>query len=187
MDWNLVIMDSVREMLNRVGGFLPRLVGVLLILIIGWLLAKFIQTVITRVLKLIRLDTLSEKSGASTFLAKGGIKYTLSELLGALVYWIIMLIVIILILIFAYNFWQFDKNDDSIIKELRLFGKSIYKLNISKKEIQRLSFEKKSYGGYYWFKSIYKLYLQCNRKIVILFNTDIDEIKYVFKLIEKYL
>lgn len=95
MNWNIVIMDSVREMLTRVGAFIPRLIGVLLILIIGWLIAKLIETVIIRVLKLVRLDTLSEKSGASNFLAKGGIKYTLSELLGVLVYWIMMLIVII--------------------------------------------------------------------------------------------
>ncbi len=95
MNWNIVIMDSVREMLIRVGAFVPRLVGVLLILIIGWLIAKLIQSAITRILKLVRLDTLSEKSGASNFLAKGGIKYTLCELLGVLVYWIMMLIVII--------------------------------------------------------------------------------------------
>lgn len=94
MNWNIVVMDSVREMLIRVGAFIPRLVGVLLVLLIGWGIAKLIEIAIVRILKLIKLDTLSEKSGASTFLAKGGIKYTLSELLGVLVYWIIMLIVI---------------------------------------------------------------------------------------------
>lgn len=94
MNWNIVVMDSVREMLTRVGVFIPRLIGVLLILIIGWLIAKLIETVIVRVLKLVRLDTLSERSGTSNFLAKGGIKYTLSELLGVLAYWTAMLIVI---------------------------------------------------------------------------------------------
>lgn len=95
MDWTFVIMESVREMLTRVGAFIPKLIGVLIILIVGWLIAKIIETVLVRSLKLIRLDTLSEKSGTSNFLAKGGIKYTLSELVGALVYWIVLLIVII--------------------------------------------------------------------------------------------
>jgi len=95
MDWTFVVMESVREMLTRVGAAIPRLVGVLIILIVGWLLAKLIETVIVRSLKLVRLDTLSEKSGTSNFLAKGGIKYTLSELIGVLVYWIVVLIVII--------------------------------------------------------------------------------------------
>lgn len=95
MDWTFVIMESVREMLTRVGAFIPKLIGVLVILIVGWLIAKIIETVLVRSLKLIRLDTLSEKSGTSNFLAKGGIKYTLSELVGVLVYWIVLLIVII--------------------------------------------------------------------------------------------
>ena len=95
MDWTFVIMESVREMLTRVGAFIPKLVGVLIVLIVGWLMAKAIETIIVKGLKLIRLDTLSEKSGTSNFLAKGGIKYTLSELMGVLVYWIIMLIVIV--------------------------------------------------------------------------------------------
>ena len=95
MDWSYVIMESVREMLTRVGGFLPKMVGVLIILLVGWGIAKLIETFIVRVLKLVRLDTLSEKSGTSNFLAKGGIKYTLSEVIGVLVYWIIILIVFV--------------------------------------------------------------------------------------------
>ncbi|MFH1867746.1 MAG: hypothetical protein ABH843_02130 [Candidatus Omnitrophota bacterium] len=95
MDWTYVVMESVREMLTRVGGFIPKLVGVLIILIGGWLLAKVIETIIVRGLKLVRLDTLAEKSGTSNFLAKGGIKYTLSELMGVLVYWIVILTIMI--------------------------------------------------------------------------------------------
>lgn len=95
MNWDIVIMDSVREMLPRIGLFTLRLLGVLLFLLIGWGIAKLIETGIVRLLKLVRLDTLSEKVGAANFLAKGGIEYTLSELLGVLAYWIIMLIIII--------------------------------------------------------------------------------------------
>jgi small-conductance mechanosensitive channel len=95
MDWTFVVMESVREMLTRIGIFIPKLIGLLLILIIGWLLAKFIESFIVRSLKLIRLDTLAEKSGTSNFLAKGGIKYTLSELIGVLVYWLVVLMVFI--------------------------------------------------------------------------------------------
>ncbi|MFA5068929.1 MAG: hypothetical protein WC300_03150 [Candidatus Omnitrophota bacterium] len=95
MDWTFVIMESVREMLTRVGAFIPKMVGLLIILIAGWLIAKLIENIIVRSFKLLRLDTLAEKSGTSSFLAKGGIKYTLSELIGVLVYWIVILIVMI--------------------------------------------------------------------------------------------
>lgn len=102
MNLRMALTDTAREMFTRIGSFGLLLIGAVIILIAGWLLAKAIQSLITRVLKLVRLDTLSEKSGASNFLAKGGIKYTLAELLGVLVYWIIVLIAIIT----ALNFLQ---------------------------------------------------------------------------------
>ena len=95
MDWTYVIMESVREMLTRVAGVLPKLIGVLIILVVGWLIAKLIEAVVVRGLKLVRLDTLSEKAGAANFLAKGGVKYTLAELIGVLIYWIVMLVVMV--------------------------------------------------------------------------------------------
>lgn len=93
MDWNNVVMEPVREMLARVAGFLPTLIGVLVILIVGWIIAGILKTLVVKVLKLIQLDTASEKSGLGDVLRRGGIRYTLSELIGVLIYWLIMLLV----------------------------------------------------------------------------------------------
>ncbi len=95
MNWNIAIIDSAREILTRIGIFSLRLIGIAAIVLIGWGIAKLIEAIIVKVLKLARLDTLSEKAKVSTFLAKGGVKYTLSELLGVLVYWIIMLSIMV--------------------------------------------------------------------------------------------
>lgn len=73
--------------------FLPTLLGVIIILIAGWILATLVQKVITRFLKLARLDSASEKIGIANILSKGDINYTLSEILGVLVYWLLMLVV----------------------------------------------------------------------------------------------
>ena len=93
MDWEATIMQPVEAMWTRVMGFLPTLVSVILILIIGWLLAALVQKVITRFLKLARLDTVSEKIGIANILTKGDINYTLSEIIGVLIYWLLMLVV----------------------------------------------------------------------------------------------
>ncbi len=82
-------------MWGRVLGFLPTLVSVLVILIVGWMLAAFAQKVITRFLKLARLDSVSEKIGVANILTKGDINYTLSEIIGVLVYWLLMLVVVL--------------------------------------------------------------------------------------------
>jgi len=96
VDLETTVMEPVQAMWARVVGFLPTLVSVIVILIVGWMLAALIQKVITRFLKLARLDTASEKTGIANILTKGDINYTLSEIIGVLVYWLIMLVVILI-------------------------------------------------------------------------------------------
>ena len=93
MDWNIVVIDPVREMLSRVAVFLPTLIGVLVILIVGWIIAGILKSMVVKVLKLIQLDTASEKSGLGDVLRRGGIKQTVAELIGVLIYWLVMLLV----------------------------------------------------------------------------------------------
>ena len=96
MDLETTVMEPVQAMWSRVLGFLPTMVSVIVVLIVGWMLATLIQKVITRFLKLARLDTASEKTGIANILTKGDINYTLSEIIGVLVYWLIMLVVILI-------------------------------------------------------------------------------------------
>jgi len=95
MEWlTFVVVDPVKAMLIKVWSYVPVLAGAIVILVIGWLVAKFIEALVVRVLKAIRLDTASDKAGISNVLAQGDIKLTLSEVLGAIIYWIIILVVI---------------------------------------------------------------------------------------------
>ncbi len=95
MDLQTNIMEPVQAMWTRVLGFLPTLVSVIVILVVGWMIATLIQKVVTRFLKLARLDTASEKTGIANILTKGDINYTLSEIIGVLIYWLMMLVVIL--------------------------------------------------------------------------------------------
>ncbi len=93
MDWQTTVVEPVETMWNRVLGFLPMLVSVILILLIGWMVATVVQKIITRFLKLARFDTASEKTGIANILTKGDINYTLSEIVGVIIYWLMMLVV----------------------------------------------------------------------------------------------
>jgi hypothetical protein len=93
MDWNVIVIEPVKAMLVRAATFLPTLIGILVILIVGWIIAAVLKNVVVKLLKAIQFDSASEKSGLADVLKKGGIKNTLSELVGGLVYWIIMLLV----------------------------------------------------------------------------------------------
>ena len=71
--------------------FVPSILSAIIILAIGMTIAKLLETVIIRVLKVITLDKIAEQVQLSTVLAKGGIRRKLSELIGAIVYWIVIL------------------------------------------------------------------------------------------------
>jgi len=93
MDWRGIVIEPVKAMLVRAAAFLPTLIGILVILVIGWIVAAVLKNVVVKLLKIIQFDTASEKSGLSDVLRKGGIKNTLSELIGGLIYWTVMLLV----------------------------------------------------------------------------------------------
>ena len=96
MNWNSVLIEPVRSLLGQVGDFVSRLLVIVLILVIGWLIAKFIKGLITRGLKLVKLDELADKAKVNDVIQKGGVTYTLSELIGVGCYWIVMLITLVL-------------------------------------------------------------------------------------------
>lgn len=90
--WQVVLLEPARTVLAQIGQFLVNLLLVLIILIIGWIIAKIIKTVTTKVLKMLKLDVLSERIELDSVLQKGGITYTLSELIGVIFYWLSVLV-----------------------------------------------------------------------------------------------
>ena len=96
VDWQTTVIEPAEQMWANVLGFLPTLISVVLILLIGWMLATLAQKVITRFLKLARLDSISEKIGIANILTKGDINYTLSEIIGIIIYWLLMLVVFLM-------------------------------------------------------------------------------------------
>ena len=95
MDWNIIIMEPAKTILITAVSYTMRVLGILVILIIGWAIAKAIQNIVTRFLKIAQLDVAADKAGVTKILVKGEIKYTLAELIGMLVYWLGMLIVVV--------------------------------------------------------------------------------------------
>jgi len=94
-DWlTFVVVDPVKAMFIKVWSYIPSLAGAIVILVVGWLIAKLVETVIVRILKAVRLDTASEKAGITNVLAQGDIKLSISELFGVVIYWLIILVVL---------------------------------------------------------------------------------------------
>jgi len=97
MDTN-VFLNPWRAFALQLAEFLPRLMGAFVILIIGWMIAKVTEIGIKRFLRLLKIDAIAEKSGVDAFLKQGGLEHSAVDILGILVYWVLMLIVILIAL-----------------------------------------------------------------------------------------
>lgn len=89
------IKNSLTGTFNTVAEFIPTLISALLILIVGWIIAKLVKWAIAKVLKAVSFDNLADKVGVNSFLKKGGMKQSASGLISTLVYWIIMFTVLV--------------------------------------------------------------------------------------------
>lgn len=88
------ILGSVKSMVATVTNYLPTFFTIISILILGWVAARVISKFMARLFKEIYFDTLCQHLGLAGILRKGGIKSTPSEVVGCLMYWIIMITVL---------------------------------------------------------------------------------------------
>ena len=73
----------------------PKLLAALIILIVGWIVAKLVRAGLVRGLKLVKLDVVAKQTGIEDFLRRGNIKFTSVEVLGNLVYWLLLLLTLL--------------------------------------------------------------------------------------------
>ncbi|MBI4982766.1 MAG: hypothetical protein HZC15_06520 [Candidatus Omnitrophica bacterium] len=96
--WQVVLLEPARTVLTQIGQFLVNVLLVLIILVIGWIISRMIKAVVTKGLRLLRIDAISEKIELDSILEKGGIAYSLSELLGVICYWLAILVTFVVAL-----------------------------------------------------------------------------------------
>ncbi len=96
LEWENLVADPVRQMLTKILGYLPVLLGALIILIVGWIVAKAIKRIVDWLLKTARFDTLADKTGISEILRKGDLKVSAREVVSGLVYWLVVIMVLVM-------------------------------------------------------------------------------------------
>jgi hypothetical protein len=86
-----VALEPVRVFFLQLAQFLPRLFLAIVILVLGWLLAKALRFAVMKGLRAVNLNVLTEKAGIDGFLQQGGIRTDTVGILGVLVYWLVIL------------------------------------------------------------------------------------------------
>lgn len=86
-----MLIEPARVFLQQVANLLPRLGVGVVVLIAGWLLARFARFAVTRGLRAINFNVLAERAGLDSFLKQGGVEVDTVGILGLLVYWLVIL------------------------------------------------------------------------------------------------
>ena len=93
-DWGDAVMVSATEALQNFLGFLPALIGAILILVLGWIVAGLLAGLVERVLKTVGFERAANTTGISSFIQRSGSTWTASAIVAEIVKWFIRLIAI---------------------------------------------------------------------------------------------
>jgi hypothetical protein len=88
--WAQAVNDSLNLFMLRIGEHLPNILGGILLVLIGWGLARVARSVTIRLSS--RLDRLFRGRGADHFMNRLGVEWPASTVIGGIVFWLVFLL-----------------------------------------------------------------------------------------------
>jgi len=96
MDRIEILLEPVRVLLHQAADFLPRLGLALVILVIGYFVARGVKFAIAKGLRAGNFHVLTERAGLDAFLRDGGVRADTTEVLALLFYWLVILAALVI-------------------------------------------------------------------------------------------
>jgi hypothetical protein len=93
-DWTAGFMTGLTAGMARFFGAIPNIIGAILILIIGWIVAGIVAALVTRLSRAIHVDAVADRVGVNAFLQRSGTSIRASGILGEIVKWVVRLVFI---------------------------------------------------------------------------------------------
>jgi hypothetical protein len=95
--WGEAILTALANALNLLLAFIPKFLGFLVILLVGWIIASVLSRAVTFLLRKFKFDQLGERIGLTRFEQRMGVGMHLdtAAILGKVVYWFLFLIFLV--------------------------------------------------------------------------------------------
>jgi hypothetical protein len=94
-DWGQALMASLAGALAMFFGAIPKILGFIVILIAGWIIAALIEKAIVALLRAVNFNGLAERAGFADFVRKSGMNTDASGLIGGIGKWFVRLIALV--------------------------------------------------------------------------------------------
>src|ERR671927_794469 len=88
------VFQPLQDVISLVLSYIPQIIGAIIILIVGYIIGKALQALITRILEGVGFEDWMERGGVKRFFDRAGTSETPSSILGRLVFWFIFIIAI---------------------------------------------------------------------------------------------
>ena len=85
------IADSIQQGLDSLLGFIPNIIGFLVILVVGYFIAKLVKGIVARLLEKVGLDRTLHSSDAGKYVEKVSPDASPARLIGTVAFWFIFL------------------------------------------------------------------------------------------------
>jgi len=82
--------DSLRGLWADVLGFLPALIGAVIIFLIGLIIASLLEKIVERVVTYLKIDSVLRKAEVEAYFERANMKINVGSFIGTLVYWFIV-------------------------------------------------------------------------------------------------
>ena len=93
--WNEAITASLQNLWGQIIAFVPSLIGALLVLIVGLILASVLSKLAHKLIVLTKVDSLVHKIDVAKKLEESGVKFTFSGLIAWLIKWFFIIVTFI--------------------------------------------------------------------------------------------
>jgi len=85
--WKELTLDSLNAMGNEIGKAIPNIIGAILVLIIGWLITKFVVFAVNKLLKLIKIEKLTDRINEVEFFGNRKLKLDVTKIILNFIKW----------------------------------------------------------------------------------------------------
>lgn len=93
--WTHSLISAMTALWTKVAGFIPNLFVGMILVLLGFVVAKLLDTLLSKLLGKLGLDRLMAGTGLTKLLGRAGIQVPVSTLIGKIVYWFVLLIFLV--------------------------------------------------------------------------------------------
>jgi small-conductance mechanosensitive channel len=93
--WTQSLVGAMGALWQKIAAFIPNLIGALVVVVVGFVVARLLDALLSKLLAKLGLDRLMQGTGLNKMMARVGIKVPASTLIGRIIYWFVLLVFLV--------------------------------------------------------------------------------------------